>query len=274
VTDGPESTAERTALWRALHVRLDRPPHVLTDEVGLRLLDPAPGRLDRPDMDPVFTRGMRASMVARARFVEEIVGAQNVGQYVILGAGLDTFAQRHPAAGVRVFEVDQPGPQGWKRGRLAELRLPEPVFVPADFEERDAWWPALVAAGFDPGRPAVVACTGVSMYLTPEAVAGTLRRLAALAPGSTLAMTFLVPARLLSDDVDRAGLEVATRGAAAAGTPFVSFFEPAEILGLARESGFARARHVSGADLSRRWFTGRPDGLRPSSGEDFLVAAT
>src|SRR6185503_21313931 len=127
--------------------------------------------------------------------------ARGVGQYVILGAGLDTFAQRRPEIASRliVFEIDRPGPQAWKRQRLIELGLGIPPFlrlVPVDFEANDAWWERLAAAGFDSARPAVVASTGVSMYLTRDAIATTLRHVAALAPGSTLAMSFMLPIEL------------------------------------------------------------------------------
>ena len=152
-------------------------------------------------------------------------------QYVILGAGLDTFAQRRPeiASRLRVFEVDQPGPQAWKRQRLIELGFGIPEWlrlVPVDFEAGGSWWERLAAAGFDAGQPAVVASTGVSMYLTKDANAATLRQLASLAPGSTLAMTFLLPLELL-DAEDRPGLQMSAKGARAAGTPFISFFAPA-----------------------------------------------
>src|SRR5262245_63229292 len=168
----PENTAVRVALWRALHVEIDSPPHVFEDVVGLKLAAPDEGWRERPDMSP-FTRPFRASIVARARFIEDLVAeqaARGVGQYVILGAGLDTFAQRRPdlASHLLVFEVDQPGPQTWKRQRLVELGFGIPSrlrLVPVDFEGGDAWWEQLTAAGFDAGRPAVVASTGVSMYL-------------------------------------------------------------------------------------------------------------
>jgi methyltransferase (TIGR00027 family) len=277
-TAAPDGTAVRVALWRALHLRLDAPPHVLEDELGLRLADPEDGWRDRPDMDPAFTRGFRASIVARGRFIEDLVTDGGVAQYVILGAGLDTFAQRRPELGerLRVFEVDQPGPQAWKRRRLADLGYGVPPWlhlVPFDFEAGGSWWERLEAAGFDPGRPAAVASTGVSMCLTRDANAATLRRLASsLTPGSTLAMTFLLPPELL-DEPDRAGLQAAENGARASGTPFLSLFAPAEMLALAREAGFGDVRHVSGAALNERYFAGRPDGLRMSTGEDFLVAA-
>src|SRR3569832_742959 len=106
----PEDTAARVALWRALHVQADAPPHVLEDEVGLKLVAPDDGGRSRPDMSP-FTRPFRASIVARARFIEDLIAEQlerGVGQYVILGAGLDTFAQRQPKLASRmvVFEID------------------------------------------------------------------------------------------------------------------------------------------------------------------------
>jgi methyltransferase (TIGR00027 family) len=277
----PESTAVRVALWRALHTEIDAPPHVLEDEIGLQLVAPGDGWRARPDMDPDGTRGFRASIVARARFIEDLVAEQaghGVAQYVLLGAGLDTFAQRRPeiASRMRVFEVDQPGPQAWKRHRLTELGYGVPDWlrlVPVNFEQNGSWWQELAVAGFDPGQPAVVASTGVSMYLSKDATAATLRQLAGLAPGSTLAMTFLLPRDLLGD-ADRAGLRAADQGARASGTPFVSFYAPQEMLAMAREAGFASVRHVSGASLGERYFAGRSDGLRPSTGEDFVVART
>ena len=281
-TEAAESTAARVALWRAVHVQVDPPPHVLEDEIGLKLVAPGEGWRSRPDMDPQFTRLFRASIVARARFIEDLVVEQagrGVGQYVILGAGLDTFAQRRPeiAANLKVFEVDQPGPQAWKRRRLVELGFGVPDWlrlVPVDFEAGGSWLQSLAAAGFDAGQPAVVVSTGVSMYLTKEATAATLRQVAALAPGSTFAMTFLLPLEQADPDV-RPGLQMAEKGARASGTPFISFFMPAEITALARQSGFKDARHVSAATLTQRYFAGRPDGLRPpNNGEELLVATT
>src|ERR1700723_2185448 len=108
-TAGPDSSAVRVALWRAMHVQVDPPPHVLEDEIGLQLAAPHDGRRRPPDRDPAGTSRFRAAIVARARFIEDLVTEQagrGVAQYVILGAGLDTFAQRRPrlAAGLRVFE--------------------------------------------------------------------------------------------------------------------------------------------------------------------------
>jgi methyltransferase (TIGR00027 family) len=280
-SEAPDSTAVRVALWRAMHVMLDAPPHVLDDEIGLQLAAPDDGWRARPDMDPDGTRGFRASIVARSRFIEDLVAERadlGVAQYVILGAGLDTFAERRPelAARLRVFEVDQPGPQAWKRRRLDELGYGIPDWlrlVPVDFEVGGDWWAQLAAAGFDPDRPAVVVSTGVTMYLSRDATAATLRQIAGLAPGSTLAMTFQLPTELV-DDADRPAREAALNGARASGTPFISFYTPAEMVTLALDAGFSEARHVSGTSLAERSFADRTDGLRPSSGEDLLIAST
>jgi methyltransferase (TIGR00027 family) len=280
--EAPDSTAVRVALWRAMHVRVDPPPHVIEDEIGLKLVAPDDDWRRRPDMDPQFTRPFRASIVARARFIEDLVVEQaghGVDQYVILGAGLDTFAQRRLAIATRliVFEVDQPGPQAWKRQRLIDLGYGIPEWlrlVPVNFEAGDSWWERLVEAGFDASRPAIVASTGISMYLTKDAIAATLRQVAALASRSTLAMTFLLPLELADFEV-RPGLELAAKGARASGTPFISFFTPPEILTVASEAGFREVRHVSADTLTRRYFASRTDGLRPpNNAEELLVANT
>src|SRR5579872_6470667 len=277
----PDSTAARVALWRALHVQSDPPPHVLEDVIGLKLLSPDEGWRSRGDMDPQFTRPFRASIVARARFIEDLVVEQagrGLDQYVILGAGLDSFAQRRPeiASHLKVFEVDQPGPQAWKRQRLIELGFGIPEWlrlVSVDFETDPSWWERLVAVGFDASRPAVVASAGVTLYLTRDAIAATLRPIATIAPGSTLAMTFILPLELLDPEECPQQQDV-QKSARAAGTPFISFFSPPEVLSLASDAGFTQAKVVYAADLIQCYFTGRTDGLRPSSGEAFLVATT
>jgi methyltransferase (TIGR00027 family) len=275
----PEKTAVRVALWRAMHTLVDPPPHVLTDTVGLQLLAPDESWRQRPDMDPQGTRGFRAGVVARARFIEDLVTEQvahGVTQYVLLGAGLDTFAQRRPdiASQLRVFEVDQPGPQRWKRERLIESGRGIPAWlhlVPVDFEAGQSWWEALVDAGFDTRKPAVVVSTGVSMYLSHEANLATLRQVAALAPGSSLAMTFLLPLDLI-DPAERPMHQILHERARASGTPFVSFYSPDDIMALSRVAGFDTARYVSNDDLNARYFDGRPDGLEVPRGEAFLIA--
>jgi methyltransferase (TIGR00027 family) len=280
-TPSPDNTAVRVALWRAMHVLVDPPPHVLEDEIGLLLADPDAGWRNRPDMDPVGTSWFRAAIVARARFIEDLVVEQagrGVEQYVILGAGLDTFAERRPeiASKLQVFEIDRPPQQTWKRQRLVELGLGVPEWlhlVPVDFEVGESWWDKLAAGEFRPSERAVVVSTGVSMYLTKEANAATLRVIAGLAPGSTFAMTFLLPTELL-DVAHRPGFQAAERGARASGTPFISFYSPDEVLAVARGAGLRHAQHVSSELLNERYFSGRADGLKMSRGEELLVATT
>lgn len=174
---------------------------------------------------------------------------------------------------IQVFFTD---PQAWKRQRLNELGFGIPPWlrmVPVDFEAGEAWWPRLAEAGFDAGQPAVAASTGVSMYLTKEANAATLRQVASLPPGSMFAMSFLLPIELTGPEV-RAGMERAAEGARASGTPFLSFFTPAEMLALAREAGFRDVQHVPAATLAERYFAGRTDGLRPPNNAEELLVAT
>lgn len=276
----PDNTAMRTALWRALHVQIDSPPYVFEDEIGLKLVAPDDGWHDRPDMGP-FTRPFRASILARARFIEDLVAEQvsyDIGQYVLLGAGLDTFAQRRPglACRLRIFELDQPGPQEWKRQRLMDIGLGVPTylkFVPVNFEAGDDWWEQLLVSGFNTKQPAVVTSTGVSMYLTKEAIIATLRQVAALTAGSTLVMSFLLPIEMQDAEI-RIGVERAAEGARANGTPWISFFKPDEMLALARDAGFKKVQHISAATLAQRYFASRTDGLRPPNNSEELLVAT
>lgn len=277
----PDNTAVRVALWRALHLLVDGAPHVLEDEIGLQLVAPDESWRDRPDMHPERTKLFRASIVARARFIEDLVAEESdrgVAQYVILGAGLDTFAQRRTelASRLTVFEVDQPGTQQWKRNRLVELGSGIPPWlrlVPVDFEAGDDWLKRIIDAGFDVSKPAVVTSTGVSMYITKDATAATLRQVATLATGSTFAMSFILPIDLVDPEV-RIGMEMAQKGAQASGTPWLSFYEPDEIVQMARAAGFRNVQHVASATLAERYFANRTDGLRPPNNAEELLVAT
>lgn len=147
----PDNTAVRTALWRALHVEVDAAPHVIDDRIGLTLVDPPADWRERPDMDAHATARNRAGIAARARYVEDLVADEleqrGVDQLVLLGAGLDTLAQRRPdlASRVRIFEIDRPGTLRWKRRRLAEEGLEPAVMVLVDFET-GSWWDELIAS--------------------------------------------------------------------------------------------------------------------------------
>lgn len=276
----PDHTAIRVALWRALHVAVDPKPHVLSDEIGEKLVAEE-GWRDRQDMNAQFSKGMRASIVGRARFVEDLVQEElnkGVAQYVILGAGLDTFAQRMPeiASRMKIFEVDQPGTQAWKQKRLQELGYKTPNwlhFVPVDFEAGESWWDALEKNGFDSMKPAVIVSTGVSMYLTKEANFATLKQLSKLAPGSTFAMTFMLALDLLEPQ-ERGIMEFVMNKAKESKTPFISLFTPSDISALAKEAGFRDAQYVSAEDIYQRYFSQRTDGLRAGHAEAFLIAKT
>lgn len=276
MTAEPDSSAVRTALWRALHVEVDDPPHLIDDAIGLALVAPDNGWRERPDMHPEGTAPYRAGIVARTRYVEDLLIDEGFAQYVLLGAGLDTFAQRHSgvAGAIDIFEIDQPGPQEWKRRRLDALGygIPDRLhLVGVDFDGGEDWWGALESAGLDGEIPTLVSSSGVSMYITRAATAETLAKLATLAAGSVVAMTYMLPLELV-DDVERPGLEAAKRGAAASGTPWISFFTPDDMVSLARTAGFADARSVSTVEVAERYLADRTDGLRAAGGEGLLIA--
>lgn len=274
----PDTTAVRTALWRALHAQIDEKPLVFNDEIGLKLVAPAKGWQERPDMK--FTKRLRASIVARARFTEDLILEQcknGISQFVILGAGLNTFAQRRPdmASRLQIFEIDQPDTLDWKQNRLIELgfNMPESLhFVPVNFET-SSWWDELLKTPFDIHKPAVVVCTGVMLYLTREAIMDTLRKIKSLATGSKLAITFNLPAELV-DEEDRPLIEMSIKGARESGTPMISFFSTEEILDMAQEVGYKQATTISTKDMEQLYFANRTDNLLPSSGEFFLLATT
>lgn len=277
----PEKTAVRVALWRAMHLQVDPPPHILSDDIGIKLLAPDAGWQKRPDMSANGTRRARASIVARARYIEDLVIEQtkhNVNQYILLGAGLDTFAQRKPQTcnDLKIFEIDQQGPQEWKRQRLIELGygIPDNLkLVAINFEQNSDWLSQLSQAGFNLKQPAIVASTGVAMYLTLDAIKTMLKQAASLATGSTLAMSFMLPLDKIDpeEQPSRASTE---KYAKLGGTPFLSFFTPPEILALAREAGFKKVEHVSSVHLAEKYFAGRVDALKPSSSEELLIATT
>ncbi|MGD9752288.1 MAG: class I SAM-dependent methyltransferase [Acidimicrobiia bacterium] len=174
------------------------------------------------------------------------------------------------------FEIDEPSTQAWKRRRLDALGYGVPDrlrLIPVDFERDHDWWQALADAGFDPDARALVSSSGVSMYITKAANAETLQQLARLAPGSILAMTFMLPFDL-ADPADRPGLEAAARGARESGTPWVSYYRPEEIVDLAHRAGFTSARYVPTNEIAARYLNGRSDGLRAATGEGILLART
>jgi methyltransferase (TIGR00027 family) len=284
----PDVTAVITALSRRAHMILDGEPHVLDDDLGFRLADvpevlaaagfpPGEAWLEHPAMQ---VRPWRASIVARARLVEDLVADRSrngLSQVIILGAGLDTFALRHTQEGdaLRVFEVDHPQTQHWKQARLHALGLPVPKalrFAPFDFESGGSWVTALGDAGFDPASPAVVALAGLTQYLTQDAIQQTMRDVAGLAPATTYVATFIVSPEA-ADPADRELIARTAQINKARGTPWLSIFTPDQFAHLAQESGLHNPTIITSATLTDRYFTGRGDALRPCSGEQILTAA-
>jgi methyltransferase (TIGR00027 family) len=266
----PSRTARSAALHRAAHQLLDR-PRVFDDPLAVRMLGAGLAKwlalnLDR--YDTPAARAMRAFLVTRARHAEdelERAHAGGVAQYVVLGAGLDTFAYRSPyGERVRVFEVDHPLTQQWKRAHLQTAGIDVPrslAFVPVDFE-KDALARQLAEAGFDAQAPAFISWLGVTMYLTPDAVMRTLRFVAeSCAAGSAIVFDFSVPAAMLPA-AQRLTRGAAAKRVAAIGEPWIGHFEPAALAEELRAMGYSAAETIGAAEANARYFAGRRDGLR------------
>lgn len=278
----PSRSALSVASLRAVHQLLDE-PLVLPDPIALPLLGASTEAALRRDpfaLNDPLSRGVRGTLVARSRFVEdELAGcvAAGVRQYVVVGAGLDTFAYRHPYRddGLKVFEVDHPGTQRWKQQLLAEAGIGVPAslsFVPADFE-RDDLAGALRQAGFRADQPACVSWMGVTMYLTADAVAATLRTVAGFAAGSRMCFDYRVPVTMLNP-VERVINDVMEQRLAAQGEPWLSTFDPAQLRSQLLELGFSAAESATPEDLNARYFARRKDGLRAGGGVCILCAGT
>lgn len=275
-TGTPSRTALRVAIRRAAHQLADPPP-VLDDPIAVRLIGPQYQRDMERAMHTVG-RDFRCFMAARSRYAEDQLAqsyARGVRQYVILGAGLDTFAYRNSFSGLRVFEVDFPATQEWKHGMLAEANIAIPgnvTYVPLDLEHKTLSQ-SLYEAGLDAALPACFSWLGVVPYLTAEAFRATLRAIGQMPPGSSVTFDYgfppetLAPARRLI--FDRLAARVA-----AAGEPFQLFFRPAAMVDELRAAGFHRWEQVDHAGLNQRYFHARADGLKLSPvGIGMLAAA-
>ena len=265
-TGRPSRTALRVAIRRAAHQLADRPP-VLDDPIALRLIGPGFGRdLDRA-MEKV-ARDFRAFMAARSRFVEDSLGeavAQGTTQYVVLGAGLDTFAYRKPFPSLRVFEVDFPATQEWKHELLAKAEIPIPgslTFVALDFEHQ-ALLDGLALAGIHLGKPTHFGWMGVVPYLTLEAFRATLRDVAQFPEGSAITFDFAFPPETLTPQ-RRAIFDRLAERVSAAGEPFQLFFTAAQLGVELAEIGFRRMELVDTDRLNELYFHNRADGLKLS----------
>ena len=259
------------AAARAAHLLVDSEPRIFADSLAALLLgDEAETylRYHREHGDHPLLAGTRAQATCRSRFTEDqlaLAAARGTAQYVILGAGLDSFACRSELAGrLRVFEVDHPATQQRKRALLAAARLAEPptlTWVPVDFETGELI-AALTVAGLDPAAPAFVSWLGVTMYLTAEAIGATLASLSRLAPGSELVTDYLLTADLRDAD-GVAYADLVMPDSERRGEPWLSFFTPEQMTGLLTSHGFTGVRDVRQRDAVSAALWERTDLLRP-----------
>jgi methyltransferase (TIGR00027 family) len=223
-----------------------------------------------------YSRALRAFLAVRSRYAEDqlaVAVERGVRQYVVLGAGLDTFAYRNrfQSAGLRVFEVDHPATQEWKRAQLrdAGIAIPkEMTFAAVDFE-RQSLEEGLLAAGFDKQQPAFFSWLGVTPYLSRSAFDATVGFIARMPSGSGVVFDFAVERSLLSPQQQLALDRLAAR-VALAGEPFQLFFDPAALARDLRSLGFGNIEDLSGDQINARYFAGRADGLAVSGGGHLL----
>jgi methyltransferase (TIGR00027 family) len=277
--DQPSRTAYRVALRRAAHQLLDHPP-VFVDPLATRMVDPGAAATLRAESGR-FASHLRAFLAVRSRVAEDELARaveRGVTQYVVLGAGLDTFAYRnpYPPSALRVFEVDHPATQAWKRHRLAVGGIPTPpdlTLVPIDFEREDLER-ALRNAGLETGRPAFFAWLGVTVYLQLPSVTSTLRMIAAAARcgGGVVFDYGVTPSRL--GLFQRAVFVAMAARVKAVGEPWVTTFDPGELQEDLRRIGFADLDDLGPQELNARYFAGRVDGLRVGSLAHVMVART
>jgi len=270
-------TALGVASRRAAHQILDDSPKVLDDPIAVPILGSEFFADPVRHADP-RSRAFRAYMVARSRYAEDnlaLAAAVSVTQYVVLGAGLDTFAYRNPFPTLRVFEVDVPVMQEWKRGKLQSAAIAEPAnltFVPLDFEHQTLA-AGLAAAGFNFTRPAFFSWLGVIPYLTLPAFRATLNLIAAMPPSSGLTFDYSLAEEELSPGQHAARKSLASR-VAAAGEPFRLFFRSEQMRSELKSAGFQRIEQLDHAELNHRYFANRTDGLvLPQEGLGKLATA-
>ena len=277
----PSRTALMVAMRRAAHQIYDH-PFVLKDPFAVPIIGPEAVARVKEERDRLVTgpgRTIRAFMVARARYAEDqlaLAVARGTKQYVVLGAGLDTFAYRNPhaEAGLQVFEVDFPATQEWKRERLAAagIAIPSSVtFAPVDFEHQTLP-EGLQLAGFDAKRPAFFSWLGVTMYLERDTVIGTFNFIASCPPGGGVAFDYSV-ARDSLNLLERLALDAMSRRVAAVGEPFRTFFDPSALAGELQGMGFRSVEDLGKEEINARYFKDRTDGLRIRGGLAHLMSA-
>ncbi len=282
----PSVTAMTAARQRAAHILWDDAPKIFQDPLALGLsgvesesalqaalgaMQAAHARRSTPEVAEANYRCARAGIVVRQRYAEDALDEaveRGVGQYVILGAGLDSFAYRRRdlAAVLRVFEVDHPATQQWKRARLRALHVTLPsnlTFIPLDFEQHTLA-EGLHAGDHRPDLPTFFSWLGVTHYLTEDAVFKTLRYVASLAAGSEIVFQYFVPEALWNDE-DRPILRLWKARRNAQGEPVepvLTLFEPTDLAGRLRALGFTRLWDVGPEEADARYCARRTDGLR------------
>jgi methyltransferase (TIGR00027 family) len=267
----PSRTALATAAARAAHLIVDGDPPIFADTLALPLLGGLADKIlerHRAFGQHIALWGTRALATARSRYTEDRLAdaaGRGVRQYVILGAGLDSFAYRSDLAGdVAVFEVDHPATQRWKRRLLSEaqIKVPEAVsFVPVDFETGSLAG-RLAGSGFNPAEPALVSWLGVTMYLTEAALGQTLGQLGGFAPGTELVANYMLPVSM-QDELARSYTGIVMPAAAKRGEPWLTLLAPDDMTALLERHGFGEIRHISQHDTVGAGLWQRADVLRP-----------
>ncbi|HEX4335798.1 MAG TPA: class I SAM-dependent methyltransferase [Polyangiaceae bacterium] len=277
----PSRTAFRVASWRAAHQLLERPPLVLDDPLALRIL----GKEEEARLRATAWTGRnrasdagRSFIVARARFAEDTLAdavRRGVAQYVVLGAGLDTFAYRNPyGASLRVFEVDHPATQAWKREQLATTGIELPAnlsYAPTDFE-KESVADGLARAGFSNDAPAFFSWLGVTMYLTEPALDATLAFIGGTAKGGGVVFDYMRPLESLPF-FERFVLSFMARRVARVGEPFRTRLEPAAMHTHLERAGLRIVEDLDRNAVNARYFAARADGLRVRTSQARLLAA-
>lgn len=279
-------TADAAAAARAIH-RLHHKPLVFDDAFALELTSPRWRRVATSKglfwlVTNVLFRSQRvvaAQVIARSRLAEDLLAeaiANGVRQYVIVGAGFDSFALRHrdTQSGLRVFELDHPDTQRVKLARIRALGIELPdiaEFIGVDFEERSVA-DALARSSYEVTLPAFYSWLGTTAYLSNAATTATLRSIAEYAaPGSTIVFDYLVPDEFLSSS-DRQVIEKLRRFTARRGEPLIGEFHPDALMAMLGSIGLELVESFSGADVEERYFSRRSDGLRPTPASWFAHA--
>jgi methyltransferase (TIGR00027 family) len=275
----PSRTAWGAAVHRAVHQVLER-GFIFTDPLALRILGADAEAAVRDAGNDPFTRRLRLFIAVRTRFAEDAlanaVARHGVRQLVVLGAGLDTCAYRAAwGEDLRIFEVDHPATQAWKRRRLAEAGIPEPralAFAPIDFE-RETLADGLTAAGFDPAQQTFFTWLGVVPYLTEQAVFSTLGYLAGLPGGAHVVFDYSNPPTPSSGRDEHAlAHEVLAERVASLGEGFQSSFETDELRAKLTALGFREVEDLGPASIRERYFAKR-GGSSPDTGGHIVRAA-